>query len=278
MLCKDAYSHYRHIYFLKSKSDASDRLIDYFKLSKTQCNVKVECLRTDNGGEFVNQRVNNLINDWGIRHQKTIAYTPEQNGCVEREMRTNMEAVGSMLDCSSLDKRFWAEAAKSAVYVLNLTGSSSVTEKTPYELWEKKPLCIEHLHAFGCSVFVHVPKEKRKKLDMKATKCVFVGYGINKKGYRCWNPETNLITTVRDVKFVEEEAAVLNLNRKEGQMVDRSVVGGSICDVDVANIIPHRLRSDLKNANAMLCVDDPLSYEEAMNSDERDKWRSAMAD
>ena len=35
---------------------------------------------------------------------------------------------------------------------------------------------LGHLKVFGCDVYFHVPKQKRRKLDPKAKRGVFVGY------------------------------------------------------------------------------------------------------
>ena len=40
----------------------------------------------------------------------------------------------------------------------------------------------------SCSIaYVHVPKEKRRKLDCKAEKCSMVSYSDAQKGYKCYN-------------------------------------------------------------------------------------------
>ena len=36
---------------------------------------------------------------------------------------------------------------------------------------------------------VHVPKEERRKLDPKAKKFIFLGYGEETKGYRLYDSE-----------------------------------------------------------------------------------------
>ncbi|GBP63085.1 Retrovirus-related Pol polyprotein from transposon TNT 1-94 [Eumeta japonica] len=51
---------------------------------------------------------------------------------------------------------------------------------------------------------VHVPKQKRLKWDKKAEKCILVGYSNDVKGYRIYNPKSNVITTSRDVIVLEE--------------------------------------------------------------------------
>ena len=53
--------------------------------------------------------------------------------------------------------------------------------KTTQEVWIGKKPSIKHLKDFGCDAYVHVPKEKRSKLDNKAKKCIFIGYKYGMK-------------------------------------------------------------------------------------------------
>ena len=59
------------------------------------------------------------------------------------------------------------------------------------------------LKIFGCTVFVHLPKRLRSKLDPRAEKCIFLGYPPNKKGYKCFNPITKRCYISMDVSFIE---------------------------------------------------------------------------
>lgn len=58
---------------------------------------------------------------------------------------------------------------------------------------------------FGCTVYVHVPKVLRSKLDPCAKRCVFVGYSEFQKGYRCYDPQTRKLHVTLDTSFRELE-------------------------------------------------------------------------
>jgi hypothetical protein len=50
---------------------------------------------------------------------------------------------------------------------------------------------------------VHVPKEKRKKLDYRATPGIFVGYSMSTKKYFVHDPLARMLHCSRDVVFRE---------------------------------------------------------------------------
>jgi hypothetical protein len=46
---------------------------------------------------------------------------------------------------------------------------------TPEKSFSGKKPSVEHLRIFGCHVYIHVPKEKRKKLEPLGKNGIFVG-------------------------------------------------------------------------------------------------------
>lgn len=119
----------------------------------------------------------------GITLDFTVPYTPEQNGCAERFNRTSIEKVRCLITYSNVPKDLWDEATLAACYMINRSPTSSVSaDATPAELWFKEKPNVKNMKVFGCSVFYHIPKELRIKLDNKAQKGVFVGYAPT--GYR----------------------------------------------------------------------------------------------
>lgn len=83
--------------------------------------------------------------------------------------------------------------------------TKAVEEKTQWEAFNGIMPSVSHLKVFGCTAYVHVPDEKKKKLDFKSEKMVFVvGYSSTSKAYQLWNPKKKEIVISRDVFFVED--------------------------------------------------------------------------
>ena len=74
---------------------------------------------------------------------------------------------------------------------------------TPHQAWYGKRPGVEHLRVFGCSAYIHVPKDERAKLDSKTRKCILLGYGSVQKGYRVYDETTQKILHSRNVTFNE---------------------------------------------------------------------------
>jgi hypothetical protein len=65
---------------------------------------------------------------------------------------------------------------------------------------------IRHFRIFGCPVYLHVPKDKRSKLEPSGRKATFVGYNESSKAYRIYILGQRQIEVRRDVTFEEEVA------------------------------------------------------------------------
>lgn len=202
LLFVDDYSRMAFVYFLKAKNEA----LKYFKIYKAlvekQTEKSIKILRTDNGGEFCSTEFESFLNKEGIVHQKTNPHTPEQNGLCERLNRTVVERARCLLFDAKMEKKFWAEAVNTAVYLRNRTLASGL-QKTPYELWSGRKPNLEHIRVFGSPAMVHIPKINRTKWDKKAEQYILLGFAENTKGYRVYNPKTKKITTSRDVIIME---------------------------------------------------------------------------
>lgn len=193
------------VYFLREKSEA----FGYFKIFKAGVEKEIEAvimgLRTDRGGEFNSSEFVEFCKNQGINRQLTAAYTPQQNRVAERKNMTIMNAVRSMLSERNVPKAFWSEATKWCVYIQNRSPTAAVEGVTPEEAWSGNKPVVEHFRIFGCVAHVHIPDQRRIKLDDKSKKCMFLGVSDESKAWRLYDPVLKKIVVSKDVVFEEEK-------------------------------------------------------------------------
>lgn len=192
-------------YFLKSKDEVPDIFAEFCIMVQNQADRKIKVLRSDNGGEYCNDRFKKILRDYGIRHELTVPYSPQQNGVAERYNRTIIEKARSMLADSEHEKAMWAEAVNTAIYLINRSPAKKIKGSTPEEKWTQSKIDLSHLRIFGCKAYAHVPDVKRRKFDDKSKEYIFVGYSESSTGYRLLDPQTHHLKISRDVVFIEDD-------------------------------------------------------------------------
>jgi hypothetical protein len=116
-----------------------------------------------------------------------------------------MEAVKTMIHDKDIPMHLWAEESRARMYVHNILSHSALGFKTPEEMFSGKKPKVIHLKIFGCTVFVHIPKEKRTKLDPSGKKGIFVGYCEVSKAFKIYILGYHHIDINIDVTFDEDE-------------------------------------------------------------------------
>ena len=154
---------------------------------ETETGLKVKCLRSDNGGEYINGGFSEYCATQGIRMEKTIPRTPQQNGVAERMNRTLNEHARSMRLHAELPKTFWADAVSTAAYLINREPLVPIKFRLPEEVWSSKEVKFCHLKVFGCVYYIHIDSDTYSKLDAKSKIYFFIDYGDEKFGYRFWD-------------------------------------------------------------------------------------------
>jgi hypothetical protein len=61
-------------------------------------------------------------------------------------------------------------------------------DKTPKEAFLGGKQEIGHLRIFGCPIYIHIPVEKRTKMEPSRQKGIFVGYNKTSKAYIIFIP------------------------------------------------------------------------------------------
>ncbi|CAI7803193.1 unnamed protein product [Closterium sp. NIES-54] len=144
---------------------------------------RVKVIRSDRGGEFLVAEFRSWLKQHGIKQQLTTAYTPQSNGVAERANRTIIEGGRTILVDSGLPLRFWPLAIRHATVIKNRVLTHVGGQHwVPMEKWSGKKPLVDMLRVFGCMGLVHVPKEKRDKLQAAAVWAVHLGLARGSKG------------------------------------------------------------------------------------------------
>src|SRR5579871_6689769 len=100
-------SHFPKYYYLKIKE--GNIVLEKFKKYKAWAeNVtgkRIKILRTDRGGEYVNNAISKYLEECGIEYQRIVPYTPQQNGVSERFNRIAIEKTRAILHRENLPLR-----------------------------------------------------------------------------------------------------------------------------------------------------------------------------
>jgi hypothetical protein len=127
------------------------------------------------------------------------------NGVAERKNGTILDMARSLLKEKKMLKQYWAEVVSCAVYLLNRCPTRSLQVVTPEEAWSGHKPSVTHLRVFGCVAYAKIPDARMNKLNDKSEKCIFVGYGDRRMGYKLYNLITNKVIMSKDVIFEEDK-------------------------------------------------------------------------
>ena len=162
LLLIDDSTRYTSIYLLQHKSDAVEAIIDNDRKINNKTGRHRQIRRSDNGGEFIKQTLSESTTKNGILHQTSTSYSPEQNGPVDRQTRTVLEGVSTLLLDSQLPWAFQGYAARTFIYLKNRSPHTALDRSTPYEQWFQKLPDLTNVRVFGFPCYVYIPSEVRK--------------------------------------------------------------------------------------------------------------------
>ncbi|GMF20513.1 unnamed protein product [Phytophthora fragariaefolia] len=248
----DDYSGFVTTFLLAHKSEALARFKEYVVAAETKHNVPAQTVNSDNGGEFISPDWIAYNTSKGIHVRSTTPYTPEQNGSAEVRFRVLFRKVRALLIGAQLPKQFWGEALLTATLLNNISPLRRA-EVTPYELWHRKEPDYSNLRVFGSLAYTYVTPThskrlkltstpgKRKTLDNRAVRGIFVGYADGQKAWRVLHCGTNSIVTTCHATFDESgsiaamELKQLELGRLQKlhhlDFIQPSRLANSICDL-----------------------------------------------
>ncbi|KAK8936721.1 hypothetical protein KSP39_PZI012567 [Platanthera zijinensis] len=192
------------VYLLKDRSDLFSVWTSFYLMIKTQFNISIKVLRSDNAKEYISHDFHAFCMQNGIIHQTSYVYTSQQNGVAERKNRHLLDVARTLMTQMHVPRSYWGYAVLLACYLINRIPSTTLHGKTPFSILYpgKEPFSLP-LQIFGCTAFVHAPSATRDKLSPRSTKCIFLGYSTTQKGYCCFDPVLRKQFVSADVTFFE---------------------------------------------------------------------------
>src|SRR5579871_5563436 len=184
-------SHFLKCYYLKTKEGnvVLEKFKEYKAWTENVTGKKIKILRTDGGGEYVNNAISKYLEECGIEHQRTVPYTPQQNSVSERFNKTAMEKTRAILHRGNLPLRLWAEVFDTVRYLYTLRpvkriADGMIPEAIFYKYRDGERTSVKYLRIIGCITYIYILDKLRTKLDTKSKKYILVRYRILQKGYR----------------------------------------------------------------------------------------------
>jgi len=306
----DDATRYVTVYSIANKSDTFNQFVDHLTLVENQSGKSLKILRSDGGGEYINSEMRNYLAEKGIRHETTVAETPQQNGVAERYNRTILESIRAIKLSANVPDELWAELAITAAYLRNRLPTRANYNRgniSPYEAWHGNQPSIDHLRVIWADAYAHITKSKRRKLDSRSKKLKLIGYQDDKKAYRLWDQERDKVEISHDVIF--DESIILNSqstlsNIADDEYVIKAIIGEREKDdekeylvkwlgydddtwepithvIDTEALIEWNDRSK-QHALLINCIsdisidDDPATYQEALLRPDASLWRQAI--
>jgi len=216
LILVDDHSRFKQVYFLKSKSEALQRVRSFVaKLNALASIGKPEPVRVvgqlhmDNAGEFLSGEFNEFLDSELITRTTCPPHVHQLNGVAERAIRTVMEVVRSTREASRCPVTFWPHLVEHAVDVLNRTtgpphdGKPYVSSHQAVTGEAPKVLTILPI---GCRAYAVKPAGSFVKSNFESRAWNGVNLGrcsTIPNAYNIWLPEQSKVIQTSEVYFDE---------------------------------------------------------------------------
>ncbi|GKA75308.1 retrovirus-related pol polyprotein from transposon TNT 1-94 [Tanacetum coccineum] len=291
----DDCSKFCYVYLINTKDEALNMFKTYKAEVENQLDKKIKILRSDRGGEYESNDFAEFCSTFGIVHQTTAPYTPQQNGVAERKNRTLKNMINSMLITSGAPHSLWGEACLAANTILNKIPHKK-SDKSPYQLWKGKQPSYKRMKVWGCLAKVQIPLPKRTKLGPKTVDCVYLGPAKNSAAYRFLVYKSN-IEDISNNTIIESAEAdffenIFPYKDKEKQISNprKRVMNDQLSqdETDNNSEIPQENVEPRRSKRAKVTKDfgpdymtyivneEPQTYKAAMESSEAPYWKEAI--
>ena len=264
---------------MKNRSELPQIYYSFAAMVLTHFSKQIKIFRSDNAQEYREKTFMKFLAENGTLLHHSCPGTSQQNGRAERKHRHILEVVRALLISAACPESFWGEAALTAVYTINCIPTPVIEHKSPYErLYGSQPH-YDVLRVFGCACFVMLQPHERTKLEPRARLCCFLGYGIQEKGYRCWDPVSKRLRISRHVVFWEHKMfstlSAFQISRSESPYftdggVDLFPDANDSSIQDSSNTLAEAFASSTEDENTPSTCSSHVSLQQVDSNEEND--------
>nr|GEV20505.1 hypothetical protein [Tanacetum cinerariifolium] len=151
--------------------------VSFFAYVNTHFQSQPKIVRPDYETKIVNATCASFFQTMGVLHQKSMAYTPQHNGRVERKHMHLLDTERAIRSHANLPIRFWGDCILTATYLSNKMPVKALDWKSPFEKLHGKLPTYDYLKVIGCLCHAAVTKSHKDK---------FVDRGIKKSARPAW--------------------------------------------------------------------------------------------
>ena len=183
-------SGYAHIYFMRRKSEAVDRLNEFLDdLRQMDKMPEHMTIKSDAESVYVEGVFHARCRELGINTVNSPPYVHEQNGNVEKLFRYLGDMARSMMAASGFPATAWPLAYRHSAWLRNRLPAARLGWETPYFRMYGVPYDMSGVRVFGCRAFVHTPPgDSDGKLGARSVQGLYVGHDDRSAAYLVYFP------------------------------------------------------------------------------------------
>ena len=222
LILVDAYSKCIWVKFGRSKDETVTLFNEWLEYMKgLKFNIgSIALVRSDNGGEFISNSFVQVLNTNGISPERAPPYAHVNRA--ERAIRHVKETARSFVNTNRINLSrlaawktngrtsnpyiFWTDAMSHASHVFNVMPEKKFSKEgiSRYERFFSKTPDLTRCKVFGCTAYVHIPRETRKSFEDTSCIGVYMGFSpLSPQTWRVMNIQTGRIVESRTVVFNE---------------------------------------------------------------------------
>jgi hypothetical protein len=199
----DDFSRHTWIYFIKHRSEALSLYKTFSAMIHIYFDTSIHVFCVDSVGEYLSDALHYVLIEQGTLAQFSCHVAHAQNGVAERKNHHLLDTARALMIASSVPPHFWAETVSTTTYLISIQPCSTLQGGIPFERLCGKTPNYSILRLFGYVCYVLLAPREHTKLTTQSAECVFLGYSVEHKGYRCWDLVASRMRTSRDVIFDE---------------------------------------------------------------------------